>query len=172
MDDKRRHILQSAIITIVRYGYRRTSMEDVAREAGVSRAAIYQHFRNKENVAAAAVEMVMEQGFQAGEQASEGNETRNEKLKAFLSAYMSFYYRLVVSGPHSEEIMQVKKKFGGECSEDTRLRLVQRVNEISGLAKDDELGFILVSSAEGIKLTAPDEDILCRRIATLIDRFL
>ncbi len=172
MDAKRLHILQSAINTMVRYGYRRTSMEDIAKEAGISRAAIYQHFRNKENVATEAVELVMEQGFEVAEAALAGLQSRNEKLRTYLSAYMIFYHRLVFSGPHSDEILQVKKQFGDDNPDDTRHRLVARVNDLAGLAKDDEAGFILVSSADGIKMNAPDEETVRARISTLVDRFI
>ncbi len=157
---------------MVRYGYRRTSMEDVAKEAGISRAAIYQHFRNKENVATAAVEMVMEQGFEVAEEALADLETRNDKLKAYLSAYMIFYYQLVFAGPHSDELIQVKKQFGGDTPQDTRQRLVARVNGLAGLARDDEAGFILASAADGIKMNAPDEETLRDRISTLVARFM
>lgn len=33
-----------------RYGYRRTSVEDIAREAGISKATLYLHFRAKEDM--------------------------------------------------------------------------------------------------------------------------
>ncbi|MGH1413200.1 MAG: TetR/AcrR family transcriptional regulator [Pelagimonas sp.] len=51
-DDARvRAILTAALKTFAQYGYRKTSMEDLARAAGMSRPALYQHFRNKEDVA-------------------------------------------------------------------------------------------------------------------------
>jgi AcrR family transcriptional regulator len=33
-----------------RYGYRRTSVDDIAREAGISKATLYLHFRTKEDM--------------------------------------------------------------------------------------------------------------------------
>src|SRR5581483_4919217 len=43
-------ILAAAFARFTHYGFRRTSMEDIADEAGVSRAALYLHFRNKEEL--------------------------------------------------------------------------------------------------------------------------
>ena len=49
-DEKSARILNAALSVFALYGYRRASMEDIAKAAGMSRAAIYQHFRNKEDI--------------------------------------------------------------------------------------------------------------------------
>ena len=50
MIDRQKTVLNAAFQAFATYGYRRTSMEDVARVAGLSRTALYQHFRNKEDI--------------------------------------------------------------------------------------------------------------------------
>ena len=47
---KRQHILDAALPVFCRYGYRKTSMLDIAQAAAMSRAALYLHFKNKEDV--------------------------------------------------------------------------------------------------------------------------
>lgn len=47
---KTRRILDAALAVFCRYGYRKTSMLDIAQAAGMSRAALYLHFKNKEDV--------------------------------------------------------------------------------------------------------------------------
>jgi len=47
---KSQHILDAALAVFCRYGYRKTSMLDIAQAAGMSRAALYLHFKNKEDV--------------------------------------------------------------------------------------------------------------------------
>lgn len=49
-DEKQTRILNAALGVFARYGYRRSSMEDIAKAAGMSRAALYQHFRNKDDI--------------------------------------------------------------------------------------------------------------------------
>ena len=44
---KRRRILQAATEQIVRFGYRKTSVDDVARAAGVAKGTVYLYFKNK-----------------------------------------------------------------------------------------------------------------------------
>lgn len=47
-DDRRLALLEAARQVVFRFGYRKTSLDDVATEAGVSRATIYNYFPNKD----------------------------------------------------------------------------------------------------------------------------
>jgi AcrR family transcriptional regulator len=49
-------VLDAAVAVFARYGYRKTSMDDVARAAGVSRQGLYLSFANKEELFRRAVE--------------------------------------------------------------------------------------------------------------------
>src|SRR5947199_6144857 len=53
-------LLESAARGLSRYGYGNLVLEDVAREAGYSRGALYHQFRDKEDLALAVVEWVDE----------------------------------------------------------------------------------------------------------------
>jgi AcrR family transcriptional regulator len=50
MDRKSDHILDAALPVFVRYGFRKASMSDIARAAGISRAALYLCFSSKEEL--------------------------------------------------------------------------------------------------------------------------
>lgn len=50
LDPRRAAILDAAFATFCHYGFRRTSMEDIARVAGLSRPALYQHYQNKQDI--------------------------------------------------------------------------------------------------------------------------
>ena len=49
-DERRTLLLEAARDLVIRHGYRKTSLEDVAQAAGMSRATIYNYFANKEEV--------------------------------------------------------------------------------------------------------------------------
>jgi AcrR family transcriptional regulator len=49
-------VLEAAVSVFARFGYRKTSMDDVARAAGVSRQGLYLSFANKEELFRRAVE--------------------------------------------------------------------------------------------------------------------
>src|SRR2546426_10285127 len=44
-------VLTAAGRLFFRYGYRKTAVDDIARDSGVCRATIYLHFANKEEIA-------------------------------------------------------------------------------------------------------------------------
>ena len=54
---KRRRILEAATALFIRQGYRKTSMDEVAREAGVAKGTVYLYFKNKTDLLVHAVAM-------------------------------------------------------------------------------------------------------------------
>ena len=49
-EEKRTRILEAAYGIFKRYGYRKTSMEDIALALGISRPSLYTHFKNKDEI--------------------------------------------------------------------------------------------------------------------------
>src|SRR4051812_13723659 len=62
--DRRGVVLTAALETFLRYGYRKTSMEDIARAAAISRPGLYFLFTSKQELFAAAVTRALEQDLQ------------------------------------------------------------------------------------------------------------
>lgn len=58
--DRRDSVLESALVTFARFGYRKTSMEEVARAAHISRPGLYFLFTSKEVLFRAAVTRSLE----------------------------------------------------------------------------------------------------------------
>ena len=52
---RREHVLDAALLTFARYGYRKASMDDVARAADISRPGLYFYFASKRDLFRAAV---------------------------------------------------------------------------------------------------------------------
>jgi len=48
--EKQQTVLNAALLVFSRYGFKRSTMEDIASTAGISRAALYLHYRNKEDI--------------------------------------------------------------------------------------------------------------------------
>jgi AcrR family transcriptional regulator len=61
--DRRGAILDAAFNTFCRYGYRKTSMEDVARAAEISRQALYGHFPDRDALFRECMKHGMAQGL-------------------------------------------------------------------------------------------------------------
>ncbi|NVB85781.1 MAG: TetR/AcrR family transcriptional regulator [Kofleriaceae bacterium] len=61
---RRRRLLDAGLATFMRYGYRKTSMEEVARAAGISRQGLYLHFATKEELFRAVVRHYLTTGLE------------------------------------------------------------------------------------------------------------
>ena len=65
--DRRATVLESALVTFARFGYRKTSMEAVAQAARISRPGLYFLFSSKESLFRAAVTQALERDLAAVE---------------------------------------------------------------------------------------------------------
>ncbi|WP_330257874.1 TetR/AcrR family transcriptional regulator [Streptomyces murinus] len=83
--DRRALVLDSAMVTFARFGYRKTSMEEVARAARVSRPGLYFLFSSKETLFRAAVTQALERDIAAVEHvlADSARPLRERLLEAF-----------------------------------------------------------------------------------------
>ena len=50
MSNRRQEIINAAIDLFYEYGYQKASLRDLSRKVGLTQAAIYYHFRNKEEI--------------------------------------------------------------------------------------------------------------------------
>ncbi|MEV8375323.1 TetR/AcrR family transcriptional regulator [Kribbella sp. NPDC056861] len=83
--DRRAAVLESALTTFARFGYRKTSMEEIARAADISRPGLYFLFASKESLFRAAVTQALEQDIAAIEQilAAPGRPLSRRIVEAF-----------------------------------------------------------------------------------------
>ena len=63
--NRREAVLESALVTFARFGYRKTAMEEVARAARISRPGLYFLFTSKETLFRAAVTHALERDIAA-----------------------------------------------------------------------------------------------------------
>jgi AcrR family transcriptional regulator len=58
-------ILDTALSVFIRHGFAKTSFEDLARAASISRQGLYLHYKNKDEIFSAAVTKYLEDGLQS-----------------------------------------------------------------------------------------------------------
>ena len=54
-DDPRASILESAYIQFTRYGFRKATVEDIARGAGLKKPSVYYYFKSKNEIIRAGI---------------------------------------------------------------------------------------------------------------------
>ena len=88
---KQQRLLDAALAAFLRYGFRKTSMEEVARTAKVSRQLLYLHFTTKEDLFIAVVRHALQTGLDATRTALASNQPFQDKLVHSFFAWSGRY---------------------------------------------------------------------------------
>lgn len=89
--DRRSAVLDAALQTFARFGYRKTSMEDVARAAEISRPGLYFLFESKGGLFRAAAERAVELDLATAERALGSDAPLDDRLVAAFDAWAGRY---------------------------------------------------------------------------------
>jgi AcrR family transcriptional regulator len=75
------HVLETALTVFARHGFSKTSIEDIAKAAGISRQGIYLHFKNKDEIFSASIQKTLDDGLHAANKVFDDDRlTLEEKL--------------------------------------------------------------------------------------------
>ncbi|MDA9547346.1 TetR family transcriptional regulator [Bradyrhizobium sp. CCBAU 45321] len=101
-------ILDAALRVFRRHGFRRSSIEQAAEEAGLTRQALYHHFASKEALFRAVLERIYAQGLAAEIAAAKAAEESGLELAdilvAEIGARMQSLLASLRDSPHTEEL--------------------------------------------------------------------
>ncbi len=86
---KRDALLRAAVRAFSRDGFHATSLEDIGRKLGVTKAALYYYFPSKNALLAALLERAMEFAFGALERARREGRNGRERLRLTLQGYIA-----------------------------------------------------------------------------------
>lgn len=81
-------IINSASVVFGRYGYKKTTTDEIGMAAGKSKTAIYYYFKNKEDIFKAVIEREADELEKSLNNAIADKTTPEEKLKAYFYARM------------------------------------------------------------------------------------
>jgi AcrR family transcriptional regulator len=164
--EKQAMILRAALTRFARYGFRRTSMEDIAREADISRAAVYLHFKNKEEIFRALGAQLQEQALAAAVEAARTVGPIDTRLRRILEAKLASLFDVVHGSAHAAELLDENNRICGDISAASTRRYLQLVtNALTAAVRRNELmpqaaglspaaaAEMIVQCAEGIKMS-------------------
>ncbi len=104
----RTRILDAAMLVFRHHGFRRSSIEQAAEAAGLTRQALYHHFKSKEALFRAVIERLHESALAAEISAANAAEKAGGSLADILVAELTGRLRLVIASfersPHIEEL--------------------------------------------------------------------
>jgi AcrR family transcriptional regulator len=160
---KREAILAASITLFGRYGYRRTSMEEIAREAGIAKGTVYLYFATKEALFRALSQQTLDRALADAGRAAAAPGTLVERLYGVLEAKYGYFHGVVHSSPHAGELIDSKNRLSADVfarGDRAYLRLLARLlaaAERSGAldlarlgASAESLAALLADAAHGI----------------------
>lgn len=181
-DDKRATILGAALKLFGQYGFRRTSIDDIAREAGIAKGTVYLYVETKEALFRALAQSLIDQMMETARQAVAGKGPLAERLFAVLDAKFGFFYDLLRGSPHAIELLDSKGRVCADlfaASDAAYTKLLTKVvadaarrGEIAPKRLDlsaAEVADLLMSGAHGIATPdVTDGALLRKKLATLV----
>jgi AcrR family transcriptional regulator len=107
--DKRSRILDAAQGLFLRYGVKRTALDDVVREAGIATGTLYLYFDSKDALFAAIAERLCAEMFSNAEEAITSSTSITPRIVGCLDAYIGSMHRLTAQSPHKAELTESKE---------------------------------------------------------------
>jgi len=101
-------ILFAAFEAFAKYGVKRTSMADIAEGANMSRAALYLHFKNKDDIFRSMIETYYSQACADVDQALGRGGSVTDQLLAGFKAQSGESFQALLDSPHGGEFLDVK----------------------------------------------------------------
>jgi AcrR family transcriptional regulator len=111
-EDTRERILLAAIRRFSNFGYRRTSINDVAQEAGLARATVYLYWKRKEDLFVAGLERFHLQSRSLAEMAARKKGSASERIQATIMAQYGASSDIVHGTASGHEVFEANLRLG------------------------------------------------------------
>lgn len=152
--DRRSRILDGARAAFLRFGYERTSLTDIAADAGVSRTALYHYFPGKEDVLRAVVDEHHERSLGLARDALSTGATLGAVLEALLQVKFGRLLGAAAGHPHSVELVDASHRLTGpatRAADEAFHALVVAALSRHGRSDDaDGVADTLIAAAKGL----------------------
>src|SRR6202521_5550322 len=157
-------IVLAGLQLFTQYGYRKTSIDDIAQAAQVAKRTVYLHFENKAAVFLAILEYLGDQVRLRCAAAQSAGGTAVDRLTGLLDAYFGMGFELFSKSEHVPELEETFSKLArariGNLNREYEdrlarfLRSLEKTGEIGGPPPGltvEQIVHILMRAAEGAK---------------------
>lgn len=158
-NDRQDSILDAAFHAFAIYGFRRTTMDDIARGAGLSRSALYLHYRNKDDIFRTLAQHYFRDALAAMETAllAPGQTPEQALFAAFLAKDGKFM-DVVLGTPHGGELldagMSLTKDLADQAEAEKIALLTRWLRDLpmaEGIGAPEAVARTIIVSAMGLK---------------------
>lgn len=172
--EKRRRILDAARLLFVRDGLRGTTMEALARAAGVAKPTLYGYFSDKDAVFTALLDDLSDALTAAVEAGMAGPGTVAQRIGAALAGKYGVIAAVVESSPFAEELYATHSRFSlrfraldAEMSE----TMVEALRQ-AGVREPVELNRLVQAAAYGVARKLLEEASVRAALPVLAERLI
>jgi AcrR family transcriptional regulator len=154
-NDKRSRILDAAQSLFLRYGVKRTALDDVVREAGIAKGTLYLYFDSKDALFAAIAERLCAEVLRNAQEAIASSSSITPRIVGCLDAYIGSMHRLTAESPHVAELTQSKQALAAEIygAFDQKMRdLLRKVLREGGIQRADAVDMFFAAAVGTLKM--------------------
>lgn len=127
IENKKSQIQQAAIEVFGTYGYKKTSMQDIADALDISRPALYQYYKNKEAIFLGLVEHTLKLGEQAAIEGFSHSEDNFECLLHGVKEMEQVLFGPIFLKPNGKELLTLSKKLAPELMTSFEMQLFNKI---------------------------------------------
>ncbi|MEO8842809.1 MAG: TetR/AcrR family transcriptional regulator [Kofleriaceae bacterium] len=164
---RRREILEAAKTCFLRFGYGKTSLDDIAKTAKLSRPLLYRKFPNKGAIFAALYDDVFETQLRCALDALATPGSKAEKLERSCQIVCVEPYELINRAPMAQEFWQACEDLIPETLERHR----RKWRALLGKLLPKQLVEVFDLALEGLYADVPTVAVFRQRIGILVARF-
>ncbi|WP_309248471.1 helix-turn-helix domain-containing protein [Streptomyces sp. MNP-20] len=121
--DRLSEALDATYACLSRYGVRRTTVDDIAREMGVSRSAVYQYVRGKDDAVRKLAMRLHDRALARAEAAAVAPVPPAERVHGILAAKLDLVLDLTGRSPHAVELLDPGARLSGDICDAFTARL-------------------------------------------------
>ncbi|MFI5837429.1 TetR/AcrR family transcriptional regulator [Micromonospora sp. NPDC051300] len=161
-------ILTAAYACFTRHGMRRTTMDDIAAAAGMSRPAVYQYVRNKDDAYRRLAERLFADSLdRARHAATTADGDLAARLHDVLAAKLELTLTLHRDSPHATELLDASGKLTGDLVEAYTAEMTDLLADTLADAAGPRarvVADVLVALTRGLEADLTDPDLPRQRL--------
>lgn len=172
--EKRRRILDAARTLMLREGIRGTTMEAIARQAGIAKATLYTQFPDKEAVFGGILDQLVDALTAAFDAGISGPGTLPQRIGAALAGKYGVIARAIEGSPFAQEIFSTHGRITDRLralDASTNEQIVTALRH-AGIAEPVELTRLIQAACHGIAQKLIEETAVRVGIKLLCERMI
>jgi AcrR family transcriptional regulator len=166
---RRSRVLDAARWCFLNFGFSKTSFEDIAKRATISRTLLYRIFKDKEDVFTAVFAHWLVARHPAAQEAASGPGSPFERLLAVCKMMVLEPWSDMVTAPMGAEFFDVCERIDPEIEARHRKVALECVAAILG---NEESAEVFLLALDGLLADQPTVAVLERRLRILAGRFV